>query len=96
MTKVNWAGLMKLRLKKTGLPLTWAHLVVLASALKLELMQTATQTANEGWSSDNLRRHLQRATGKGNRRPGTGRTINTPGSIAEGLQQLFVLLNLQR
>ena len=49
-----------------------------------------------GWSADNLRRHLQRAAGFRSRRPGTGRTIKAPGSVAEGLQQLLADLAVVR
>ena len=96
ITATNWSELMKLRWKRTGLPLTWAHLVALASAPAAELMPAAEQAAHEGWSADNLRRHLQRAAGTGSRRPGTGRKIGVPGSVVEGLQQLLVDLAVVR
>lgn len=98
VTKENWTKLMKLRLKKTGAPLTWAHLVALASApIENELMEAATLAAKQSWSSTKLRRHLQlAAAGTGNRRPGSGRAIQAPQSVAEGLQQLLVDLEVVR
>ena len=90
VTKKNWPKLMKLWLKESSAPLTWSHLVALASVpTEKQLLKMAKQAADKGWSADNLRRRLQRAAKTGNRRPGSGRTIKTPGSVAEGLAQLL-------
>ncbi len=97
-TKVSeevWLDLMKLRFTQTDLPLSWSHLVALASVpTEKQLLKRAEQAADKGWSADNLRRRLQRAAKTGNRRPGTGRTIRKPGSVSEGLQQLLVDLEV--
>jgi hypothetical protein len=97
VTKENWAKLMKLRLKKSRWPLTWSHLAILASAPTWDsLKQSANLAAKESWSSEKLRRHLQRNAGTINRRPGTGRMIGAPDSVAEGLQMLLTDLEVVR
>ncbi len=91
VTNEKWLTLTELRSKTTGLPLSWSHLIALASVhSEDELMKAATLAADESWSSANLRRHLQRAAGTGSRRPGTGPKIQDPSSVADGLQQLLV------
>lgn len=93
----DWDALIKQQMCDGNLPLSWSHWIALASAPDQEMLkQAAAKAAEGGWSSDKLRRHLQRATGTGSRRPGTGRTIQAPGSVADGLQQLLVDLEVVR
>jgi hypothetical protein len=93
----DWDAIVRQQMADDNQPLSWSHWIALASAPDKEMLkQAATQAVEESWSSRQLRRHLQSVAGTGNRRPGTGRAIRAPGSVADGLQQLLVDLEVVR
>ena len=88
-TMTAWKKLRNLRLKSTGMPLTWTHLIALVSAENTEkLLKTARLAEANGWTEAQIRRHIQDESGISNRRPGSGRTMKAPSDLASGMRQL--------
>lgn len=91
----KWQALRGLSLTGSGLPLSWSHCAALASAGTYDkLFQVAKQAARSGWSSDEIRRHLRLDTGGMSKRPGSGRSVQKPKNLQEGLQQLLANLEV--
>ena len=85
----DWKTLRSIRMKQSGLPLSWTNVVALVSLSSWdELLETAKLAALENWSAAETRRHIQRASGGLNRRPGTGRSVREVKDLTSGLQKL--------
>ena len=88
-TDADWKTLRSIRMTQSGLPLSWSNVVALVSLSSWdELLETAKLAALENWSAAETRRHIQRASGGLNRRPGTGRHVRKVKDLTSGLQQL--------
>ena len=85
----DWKTLRSIRMKQSGLPLSWTNVVALVSLSSWDkLLETAKLAALESWSAAETRRHIQRASGGLNRRPGTGRSVRKVKDLTSGLQKL--------
>ena len=88
-TAADWKTLRSIRMKQSGLPLSWTNVVALVSLNGWnKLLETAKVAARESWSAAETRQSIQRASGGLNRRPGTGRGVHEVKDLTSGLQQL--------
>ncbi len=86
----TWQLLRRLRLKGSGLPLSWGHCVALTSVRTCErLLEVAQQAAKSGWSATEVCRYLRLDSGGLSRRPGSGSPVRKPKNLQEGLQSLL-------